>query len=223
MTGTNDFTMPVAPINYGGGGFGGGDGAWWILILLLALGGGWNGGWGGNGGGFVGADVQRGFDQSALMSGITGLNNSVTAGFGDVQTALCSGFSGVEIAANARQIADLQQAFATQTAITGGLTNLQAQLSQCCCDNRMATVQTQNIIQNEAAATRSAISGSTQALLDKLCALEIDAKNDKIASLERELTAANTAAQITAQTATLVADNARQTAVLEALLTPAAV
>ena len=190
---------------------------------MLALGGGWNGGWGGNGGGFVGADVQRGFDQSALMSGLSGLSNSVTAGFGDVQTALCSGFSGVEIAANARQIADMQQAFAAQTAVTNGLTNLQAQLSQCCCDNRMATVQTQNIIQSEAASTRSAISNSTQALLDKLCALEIDAKNDKIASLERELTAANTAAQVTAQTATLVADNARQTAILEALLTPAAV
>lgn len=221
MTSSNDFTMPVAPLNYGGG-FGGDSGAWWILILLLALGGGWNGGWGGNGGGFVGADVQRGFDQSALMSGITGLNNSVVSGFGDVQTALCSGFSGVEIAANARQIADMQQAFAAQTAVTTGLTNLQGQLSQCCCDNRMATVQTQNIIQTESAATRSAISASTNALLDKLCALEIDAKNDKINDLERQLTAANLSAQTTAQTAAIMADNARQTAILEQLITPAA-
>lgn len=219
MTSTNDFTMPVAPINYGGG-FGGGDGAWWILILLLALGGGWNGGFG-NSGGFVGADVQRGFDQSALMSGITGLGNSVTSGFGDVQTAMCSGFSGVEIAANARQIADLQQAFATQTAITGSLTDLQSQLAQCCCDNRLTTVQTQNIIQNEAANTRSAMSANTQSLLDKLCALEIDAKNDRIAELERSLTMANLSASQTAQTAALMADNARQTAILETLLNPA--
>ena len=48
-----------------GGGIFGNDGLWLLLVLLL--GGGW-GGFGGNGGGFVNADIQRGFDQNAVMS-----------------------------------------------------------------------------------------------------------------------------------------------------------
>ena len=141
--------MPVAPANYGGG-FGdfGGNG-WWIILLFLFAGGGfWGNNFGGNGG-FVNADIQRGFDQSAAMSGISGIQNNVTSGFGDLQTALCGGFAGVnaavtngfaqaEIGENARQMANMQQMF--------GISN---QLSQCCCDNRLATCQTQNIVQNE--------------------------------------------------------------------------
>ena len=48
---------------------------------------------------------------------------------------------------------------------------LQSQLAQCCCDNRLATCQTQNIVQNEGAATRLAIQNQTQAIIDKLCQL----------------------------------------------------
>ena len=92
-------TMPVSPMYGGGNGFGfGGDWAWIILLLLLGWG---NNGWGGNGGygngaGFVDASVQRGFDQSAIMSSL-----------GDIQGAICNGFAGVEASANARQIADM--------------------------------------------------------------------------------------------------------------------
>lgn len=189
--GNGNLVMPVGPMGgYGnGGGFGfGNDGAWWLLILLIAMGGWGNGfGFGGNGGGFVGADVQRGFDQSALVSGINGVQNAVVSGFGDVQTALCGGFGTVnsniangfaqaEIGENARQMANMQQQFA-----------LQSQLSQCCCDNRMATVQTQNIVQNEGAATRLAIQQQTQAILDKMCADKIDAKNERIVELNNKI------------------------------------
>lgn len=59
--------------NHNGMGFGG-DGAWWLLVLLFALGG--NYGWG-NGGNGTQADVQRGFDQSSVMSGINGLSSSL--------------------------------------------------------------------------------------------------------------------------------------------------
>ena len=41
----------------------------------------------------------------------------------------------------------------------------------------------------------------TQAILDKLCQLELDAKNDKITDLERQLTMANLSASQTAQNA----------------------
>lgn len=201
--------MPVAPVNYNGGMMGdfGGSG-WWIILLLLCLGGGWGngfGGFGGNGAGFVGADVQRGFDQNAVMTGVSGIQNTLTSGFGDMQTSLCSGFANVnaaisngfaqaEIGENARQMANMQQMF--------GLSN---QLSQCCCDNRLATCQTQNIVQNEGAATRLAIQQQTQAILDKMCMDDINRKDEKILELQNSLNMANLAASQTAQTATILA------------------
>lgn len=178
--------MPVAPANYGGGfgGFGG-DG-WWIVLLLLFAGGGWGFG-GGNNGGFMNADIQRGFDQSAVMSGVNGLQSTIASNFGDLQTALCGGFAGVnanisngfaqaEIGENARQMANMQQQFA-----------LQSQMSQCCCDNRLATSQTQNIVQAEGAATRNAIQSAMQNVLDKMCQDKIDAKNEKIVELNNRI------------------------------------
>jgi len=212
MDGNNTIpmNMPVMPANYGGG-FGGdfGGSGWWIILLLLCLGGGWGNGFGGfgnnAGAGFVGADVQRGFDQSAIMTGVQGIQNTLTSGFGDLQTALCGGFAGVnanisngfaqaEIGENARQMANMQQMF--------GLSN---QLSQCCCDNRLATCQTQNIVQNEGAATRLAIQQQTQAILDKMCQDDIDRKNEKIIELQNSLNMANLSASQTAQTATILA------------------
>ena len=108
---------------------------------------------------------------------------------------------------------------------------LSTQFSDCCCENRLANCQTQNVIQSEGSATRFADANNTrdiiesqnrgtQVILDKLCALELDAKNDKIADLERQLTMANLQASQTAQTARLLADNSAQTVALEQYLNP---
>lgn len=229
MTDSNgNLVMPVAPMGGYGNGFGGGFGdmgsGWWVILLLLCLGGGWGNGFGGFGGGGmfpwmmagqnnVGTDVQRGFDQSALMTGITGVNSAVTSGFGDLQTSLCGGFAGVnaaisngfaqnEIAANARQIADLQQSFASQTATLQGFNGMQSQLAQCCCDNRLATSEQTATILAEHCADRQAFSDGVrdilasqsmgiQRILDQMCADKIDSKNEKIADLERQITALN--------------------------------
>ena len=203
--------MPVSPMGgYGNGGYGFGDNGWWIILLFILLGNnGWGNGFNGGGAGYVDASVQRGFDQNAIMSSL-----------GDIQGAICNGFAGVEASANARQIADMQSTFA-----------LQSQFADCCCENRLASCQTQNIVQNEGNATRFADANNTrdiienanrnnQAILDKLCALELDAKNTKIADLERELTMANLAASQTAQTGRILADNAAQTVALEQYLNP---
>ena len=215
------YTMPVAPA-YNGGGFGDfGSSGWWIILLFLFAGGGFGwgngfGGFGGNGGGFVNADIQRVFDQSAIMSGVSGIQNSLTSGFGDLQTALCGGFGTVnsniangfaqaEIGANARQMADMNRSFDAQVTTMQGFNGLQGQLAQCCCDNRMATVQTQNLVQSEGAATRLAIQEQTQAILDKMCQDDIDRKNEKILELQNSLNMANLSASQTAQTATILA------------------
>jgi len=205
----------------GNNGFGDGNG-WWIVLLIILLAAG-NGFGNNNGGGAFGGQpiivndgngnsVQRGFDQAAVMNGITGITTGLCNGFSDIQQSLCNGFAGVEQGANARQIANMQQAFAAQTAMAQGFNQLGAQFADCCCENRLANCQTQNIIQSEASATRFADANNTrdlltnqtantQAILDKLCQLELDAKNDKINDLERQLTMANLQASQTAQNA----------------------
>jgi len=221
--------MPVAPMNgSGAGGFGfGGDWAWIILLLVL-----FGGGWGNGAGGANGANlypwlnnsqnINDGFRDQMLGTQIGGIQNGITAGFGDVQTALCGGFAGVNAsivgAANgitaqmyANQIADLERSFAAQTANTQAVTALQAQLAQCCCDNRLATCQTQNLVATDGAATRLAIQEQTQAILDKMCQQEIDNLKAQNIALQNQLNIANLAASQTAQTAALIADNTAQT------------
>ena len=181
MDGTNTY-MPVMPANGNGFDMGGG---WWIILLFLFMG--FGGGFGGfgnnNAAAFAGADVQRGFDQSTIMRGINGLESTLTSS----------------------QMADMNQVFGIQTSILQGFNGIQQQLSQCCCDNRLATVQTQNIVQSEGAATRLAIENQTQSILDKLCSLEIDNLKGQVVSLQNQLNMANLSASQTAQTAQIIA------------------
>ena len=214
----NEMIMPVAPYMGGnnGSGFGGDWG--WIILLLLACGGGWGNGFGFGGGNEIypwmnQAEVTtNGFQNLSTQNQIT----AVQSDLGDIQSQLCNGFAGVnasicngfaqaEIAENSRQMANMNQIF-----------GLSQQFADCCCENRLANCQTQNVIQTEGSATRFADLNNTrdimencnrnnQAILDKLCQLELDAKNDKIGDLERQLTMANLAASQIQQTATIQA------------------
>ena len=210
----NGMVMPVMPMGggYGGDGmgFGGGSG-WWILLLFILLGG-WNNGFGGGVPSMnIDNSVQRGFDQSAIMGSLGDLNGAVAGGFAGVQQALCSSFANAETAANARQMATIQQMFAEQTSMNSGFNALQNQLAQCCCDNRLATCQTQNAIVSDGAATRLAIQNQTQAILDKMCQQEIDAYRRENETLRTQVNMQNLAASQAAQTAALIADNTAQT------------
>ena len=157
-----------------------------------------------------------------LNASVNGIQNAITSGFGDVQTALCGGFAGVNASINGaqnaiaqqmygNQIADMERSYAAQTASTAGMTALQAQLAQCCCDNRLATCQTQNIVQSDGAATRLAIQNQTQAILDKMCQQEIDNYKRENENLRSMVNMQNLAASQAAQTAQLIADNTAQT------------
>lgn len=202
----NGMVMPVTPYGgFGGNGFGN-DSGWWIILLFILLGG-WGGGYGyggGNGAMFVDSGVQRGFDQAAIMSGITGVGNNVTSGFGDTATSLCGGFAGVtaainngfsqaEIAANARAMNDMQAMF-----------GIQSSLQNCCCENRAAIADLKATIAAEACSDRQAVQMGVQKVLDTLCADKIDSKNEKIVELQNAINMANLQASQVAQTAEII-------------------
>ena len=206
----NGFYMPVAPAYGGGnGGFGGGFGGdWgWIILLLLCGWGGFGGGMGGYGnydfpwlltgqqninqntnGGFRDAMINDNI--TSVRDGIASLSTQLCGCCGDMQMAVANGFANVEQGANARAMANMQQLF-----------GIQSQVSDASAENRLAICQTNNTITSEAATTRSANAQNTQAILDKLCQLELDAKNDKISDLQRELSQAQFAASQSAQNA----------------------
>lgn len=174
--------------------------------------------------------TQNGFRDQMLNTSIQGIQNSVTSGFGDVQlgiagvnqnicqtgNSIVSAVNGAQNAITAQMygntIADLERSFASQTATAQGFNNLQGQLAQCCCDNRLATANLSSDLAREACATRTADAQNTQSILqsvnagiqsikDQICQDKIDAKNEKITDLERQLTMANLAASQTAQNA----------------------
>lgn len=223
MTDVNgNMVMPVAPYYGGNGNDGmfGGNGSWmWFLLIWMAMFGWGNGGYGfggGQGGGRIGSEVQNGFDHQAVMTGITGVQNAVNG----IVPAIQNGFAQAEIAANSRQMADMNQQFALQSA-----------LQNCCCENRAATADLKYTVATEACADRNAIStalrdvleasnASTQRILDTMCQDKIDAKNEKIAELQNQLTMAQLAASQNAQTAAILANNEAQTTALEQYLAP---
>lgn len=199
------FSMPVVPAGTSNGGFGGFGDSWIGLIIILALLFGWgNGGFGGFGGGNGGAysEVQRGFDQNAVINKLDGLtyglsdstyalNNSITTGFSGVQQTLCQGFNGVN------------------TGMLTGFNALQAQLAQCCCDNRAAISEirydmatqacdTRNVIQNSTRDILESNNANTRAILDFLT-------QDKIATLTAENQGLRLAASQSNQNAVLMA------------------
>lgn len=217
----NNMVMPVSP--YGGnGGFGdmGGGGLAWILMyfIFFAM---FGGNWGnnrGNGGSDIpiimnntNNEVQRGFDQQAVMGAINGVGVNVNGLAGQV----CNGFAQAEIAANGRQMADMQMTYQGQMNTMQQFFDMMRGFDTCCCDNKLATADLKATVLQENCSDRNALSeammqlymnntANTQRLIDtinqmgtnlnnKLCQLEMDGKNDKIADLQRQLSEANLA------------------------------
>ena len=214
------------------GGFGGFGGWGGMMNGFGGFGGMYEFPWLLNGQNGINMNTNAGFNQLATANSIDALRSSVASGFSDVQLGIAgvnqnicqstgqvvqavnNGFSQAEIANNARQMANMQQMFANQTAMNSGFNGLQSQLAQCCCDNRLATAQIGSDLAREACATRTADYQNTQALLstfnngiqsikDQLCADKIEQKNDTIAQLRSELMYARGQASQDVQTAAI--------------------
>lgn len=201
-----------------------GNGSWWIILLFLVLFGsnGWGNGFGGNGGagglypwinqaelttnGF--RDQMLNDNVTSIRDGVAGLSTQLCNSTSNIEMAIANGFSQSEIAANGRQMANMQTAF-----------GLQSSLANCCCENRLGIADLKYTVATENCADRAALSdgirdiiasntASTQRILDQLCQDKIDAKNDTIAQLRQELLFARGQASQDVQTAELRANNA---------------
>jgi hypothetical protein len=124
------------------------------------------------------------------------LQQALCNGFNGVNLGMLQGFSGVEQSANTRQVANMQQQFANQTAMMQGFNGVQAQLADCCCENRLATANQTATILAEHCSDRAALSdgirdviqsqtAQTQSILDKLCQLELDGYKRQVADEQR--------------------------------------
>lgn len=202
----------IAAVTGGNGGFGFGNGSdgWWLILLFLFAFGGWgnNGGFGNGGGNYGGVpyvvnDVQRGFDQSAVMSGINGIQTSLSNGFSNAEVSRCN----------------------TLANLTNQINSVAMAQQNCCCENRAATADLKYTVATEACADRAAVSdalqnvlttlnGGIQSIKDQLCQDKIDSKNEEIANLRTQINLSNLAASQNAQTAQLIADNTAQTQAL---------
>ena len=185
MTSENGLTAAdIAAVTGNNGGFGGwGDGSFWIIVLFLfaLMGNGFGGGW--NGGGtvpYINNDVQRGFDQSAVMNGIAGIGTAVSTGFANAEVSRCNG-----------QMNVLQTLGNNQANMMQGFNTLGASLQGACCENRLAVAETKQLISMEAAATRANTDAKVQLVLDKLCQLEMDGikqnYENRIASMQNTI------------------------------------
>lgn len=214
-TGENGMIMPVAPTGNFGGGFGGfgGDG-WWIILLFIVLGG-WGNGYGNWGGNGSGAEIQAGFNQAALSSGIAAVQTSICNSTADIVAAVNNGF-------NQSTIANMQQNFA-----------LQQGLSNCCCENRAAIADLKYTVAQENCADRQAVNDALvnltnqmnagiQSIKDEFCADRLARKDEIIADLRQQINERDRLASQNAQTAQILADNASQTLAIENYINPRA-
>lgn len=192
-----------------GSGFFGDGGAWWIVVFVLFIAfGGWGNGFGGFGGGGnngVGAEIQRGFDNSAVISKLDGISNGLCDGFYAMNNSMLTGFNGINTnimqtgygiqqAINADTVAGMQNT----NAIQATLNNMAAQNAACCCE------------------TRQAIENSTRSILDFLT-------QDKIATLQAENNSLRLAASQDRQNALLTTAMTAQTQQIVNSVNPTAI
>lgn len=173
---------------------------------------------------------------NSIRDGISSLSTQLCGATADVQQSLCNGFAGVnatvnggfanaETAANARQIANMQQAFAAQTAVTQGMNDIGMSLQNCCCENRANIADLKYTVATENCADRAALSdglkdltmanyansqsilnainNGIQSIKDDLCADRLDAERRENQNLRSELMYARGQASQIEQTAQL--------------------
>lgn len=240
-----DISAATGGSNRNDDGLFGGNGAWIIIILFLFVFLGWGnrafGEVGGNDGGgnmptivnlptgssSCSGEIQRGFDNQAVISKLDGISNGLCDGFYAMNNSMLTGFNGINT--NIMQTGyGIQQAINADTVANMQNTNaLQAQLANCCCETREAiqgvnynmatnTCALQNTMNSNTRDIIDSQNAGTRAILDYLC-------QDKIATLTAENNDLRRAASQDRQSALLTTQMAAQTQQIINAVNPSAI
>lgn len=159
--------------------------------------------------------------QMALANSTAGIQQSLCNGFAGTTAAITGAQNAISQQLNANELASLNRSFAEQTANMQGFNSVNASLAdvkyteatEACATRTASATNTRDIIDSQ---TRG-----TQAILDKLCQLELDNVKGQLAAAQRENVALQNAVNMsamresqTAQTAQILAG---QTAEVDAL------
>jgi hypothetical protein len=156
---------------------------------------------------------------TSIRDGVQGLSTQLCQCCGDMRYDMSNGFNGVNNSIfgaqtaisqqlNSNELASLNRSFAEQTANMQGFNGVQSgiadlrytEATEACATRNASAQNTRDIIDSQ---TRG-----TQAILDKLCALELDGVKGQLAQAQRE----NVALQNAVNMATMQASQVQQTA-----------
>lgn len=203
--------------NGNNGGWGNGSDFLWVIVLLALFGrGGFGGGFGGGGGNCCNpcatqADLAAGFNNSAVLSNLNDLKltqasnlNFINQGFAGLNTVINQGFAGVDNA-----ICTL--GYQTQGAING----ISREIADCCCKTQRGIDSVNYNMATNTCAITNAINSNTRdiieaqnanyrALHEEIVANKIEAKNERIAEQQAQITALQLKASQEAQNAYLL-------------------
>lgn len=176
-----------------GGGFFNGDGIWAIILFAMIFGRNGNGSIFGGGGSGVGenyvlatdfANIERKLDgvNSGICDATFNLNNTITNGFFGVQNSLTQGFAGLN------------------TALLQGNYSLSSQFSDCCCKTQRAIDGVNYNLATQFGSLNNTLCGlgrdiienqnaNYRAIHEELVANKIEAKNERIAEQQAQITA----------------------------------
>ncbi len=142
-----------------------------IIILAMFAGGDGFGNGGGlfgnrSGGSGVAGEVQRGFDTSAIINKLDGINSGLCDGFYAVNNSMLQGFHGVDNAicnlGNA-----MQQGFNASNVVALQNQNaLSTQLANCCCENRQGQADIKYQMATDTCAITTAMANNTRDIID---------------------------------------------------------
>lgn len=193
--------------NCNNGGMFGNNGDWiWAFLLFALIGNnGWGGGFGGGNGG-VGSNYVLATDFATIERKLDSVNSGLCDGFYAMNTGMLNGFAGVQ--------QSLTQGF---SGINASITDVGYAIKDCCCQTQRAIDGVNYNVATQFGVLNTTLCGlgrdiidnqnaNYRALHDEIVANKIEAKNERIAELQAQVSGLQLKASQEAQNAYLLSE-----------------